>query len=121
MEDAAQMDEQIDTGCRCQRARLRVQVSEPAKNVWITLQLVKRTNVRVVGPKPCQEVASGAAIVTNRLGMKSRPQRIDSLLEVLRQRMLERGTTRTVHEIEGLIRSGEDIARYLDREPQRVS
>jgi hypothetical protein len=76
-----------------------VQVSKPAKNMWITLQLVERTNVRVLGSKPRQEVASSAAIMTNCISMKSRPQRIDSLLEAVRQRVLERRKTRTVHEI----------------------
>ena len=71
VEDAAHMNEQIDIGCRCQGSRLRVQVSKPAKNVWIALQPVERTNFGVLGPKPRQEVASGAAIVTNGIRMKS--------------------------------------------------
>ena len=76
-----------------------MQVSEPAKNVWIALQLIERTNVRVLGSKPGQEVASGAVIVTNRIRMKSRRERVDSQLEAVRQRMLERRTTHPVHEI----------------------
>ncbi len=51
VEDAAQMDEQVDTGCRRQRRRLRAQARHPAEDVGIAAQLVERADLGMSGAR----------------------------------------------------------------------
>ena len=57
IEDAAQRDEQVDIGCCHQRRGLRVQVRHPAKDVWLTAQLVQGVHLRVFRAEVEQKIA----------------------------------------------------------------
>ena len=49
VEDAAQRDELVDIGCGRQRRHLRVQMSHPAEDVWLTAKMVQGVHVGVTG------------------------------------------------------------------------
>jgi hypothetical protein len=98
IEDAAQMDEKVDTGCCRQWRRLRTQARHPAEHVWIAAQLVKRAHLRITGAKIGQEVAGSPTIVTSSSWIERGAEGLYSTVEDRRQPMLERGALRAVHD-----------------------
>jgi hypothetical protein len=78
---------------------LRLQVSQPGEDMRFALQLIERANLRMFGTQPSQELAYCAAIMANRVGVKGSTKRVDSLLEVLRQRMFDWGAEHVVHDV----------------------
>src|ERR1700688_3792524 len=46
LEDGAQMNEQVATGCGGQRRGLRAQARHPAEEMWIAVQLIDRAHLR---------------------------------------------------------------------------
>jgi hypothetical protein len=81
VKDAAQVDQQVDVGCRHEARPLRLQVSQPGENVRFAMQLIECAHLGMTGAKPRQELAYGAAEVTNRIGMKRSTKGFDSLVE----------------------------------------
>ena len=88
----------MDIRCGRQRGRLRVQAGHPAEDVEFPAQLVQALHLRMISAEIAQEVAGSPALVTSGFGTERRPERIDRTIEDRSQRMLERGTSRAVHE-----------------------
>jgi hypothetical protein len=101
IEDAAQMEEQVDTGCRRQRRRLRAEAGHPAEDVWLTAQLLEGVHLGMIGAQIVQEVAGGPTVVTSSVGMERSAEGIDSLVEDRGQPMLERRASRVHDEVTG--------------------
>ena len=90
VEDAAQSDKQVDTGCGRERRCLRTQASHPAENVGFTTQLVQALHLRMISAEIAQEIAGGPTVVTSRVGTERNREGIDRAVEQRSQRMLER-------------------------------
>src|ERR1700680_311890 len=87
LEDGAQMNEQVATGCGGQRRGLRAQGRHPAEEMWSAVQWIDRAHLRMNGSKVSQELADGAAVVTSRVRMERGAERIDRAVQGRRQRM----------------------------------
>ncbi len=68
VEDAAQRDKQIDTGCGREWRCLRTQTGHPAEDVRFTAQLVQVLHCGMSSAEIAQEVADSPTIVTSRFG-----------------------------------------------------
>jgi len=100
--DAAQSEEQVAIGCGHKRRYLRTQAGHPTEDVGITTQLVQALHLRMIGAEIAQEVASRSAVTTSRVGTERNSEGINRAVEERSQspRMLERRTSRAVHEEE---------------------
>ena len=93
VEEAAQMDEQVDTGCRRQRRRLRAQARHPAEEMRLAAQLVERADLGMSGGEVGEKLADGAVVVTSRVRKERGAERADRAVEDRSQRMEERGAS----------------------------
>src|SRR5882724_7026344 len=98
VEDAAQSDKPVDTGCGRERRCLRTQARHPAEDVGFTAQLVQALHLRMIGTEIAQIVAGGPTVVTSRVGTERNSAGIDRAVKDRSQRMLERRASRAVHE-----------------------
>ena len=98
VEDAAQSDKPVDTGCGRERRCLRTQAGHPAEDVRFTAQLVQALHLRMISAEIAQEVAGGPTVVTSRVGTECHAEGIDRAIEDRSQRMLKRRASRAVHE-----------------------
>ena len=98
VEDAAQSDKQIDTGCGREWRCLRTQTGHPAEDVRFTAQLVQGLHRGMSSAEIAQEVASSPTIVTSRFGTECHDEGIDCAVEERNQRMLKRRASRAAHE-----------------------
>src|SRR6202023_149270 len=81
VEDAAQSDKQVDTGCGREWWCLRTQASHPAENVGFATQLVQALHLRMISAEIAQEIAGGPTEVTSRVGTERSAEGIDSAVE----------------------------------------
>src|SRR5215469_6612497 len=71
---------------------LGAQIDEPAENVRIPTQLIKRPDSGMLLTKIDQKAAGDGTILTDRGGSESRRQGVNRSLELLHQRVFQRST-----------------------------
>jgi hypothetical protein len=81
VEDAAQSDKQVDTGCGRECRCLRTQARHRAEDVRVTAQLVQALHFRMISAKIAQIVAGSPTVVTSRLGTECCAEGIDRAVE----------------------------------------
>src|SRR5437667_11603697 len=88
VEDAAQSDKQIDTGCGREWRCLRTQTGHPAKDMRFAAQLVQELHCGMGSAEIAQGVRSRPRIATSRFGTECNPEVIDRAVEERKQRVL---------------------------------
>jgi hypothetical protein len=81
IKDAAQADEKVETGYRCQWRLLGAQAGHPAEDVGIAAQLIGRTHFGMSGSEPGEELADGSAVVTVGARTERDSERVDGAAE----------------------------------------
>jgi hypothetical protein len=89
IEDAAQSDKQIDTGCGREWRCLRTQTGHPAEDMRFTAQLVQALHCGMSSAEIAQEVANSPTIVASRFGTERHAEGIDRAVEERNQRILK--------------------------------
>ena len=95
------MNELVAVGCGDQRQGLRAQASHPAEDVRIAAQLIERAYLGMSGCEVSQELADGAAVVTNRLRIQRGTEGVDGAVQDRSQRMGERRASRAHEAVPG--------------------
>ena len=87
LQNPPEEDQPKDVSNRCQGWGLGAQFGHPAEDVWITAQLIERTNLGIVSTEIGQEVTCCAPVLAGRFGSKRGTDRIDSASEQVGQGM----------------------------------
>ena len=97
--DGAQSDQASDAGCRSQRRSLCAHARHPSEDVRIASQLLEAGNLAVFGAEIDKETAHRDVVVAFGGRAECGGEGLNGACEGRRQRMLERRTAPTLHEV----------------------